>query len=511
MDRDVNASAPGVGDRRTLISGDPDYDSMRATFNAMIDRHPAQIDVCSTADEVVDAVKLARRRQLPISIRGGGHGIAGHCSGDAALVIDLRGMRHIKVDPQARTAVAQGGATWEDYDTATQRFGLASTGGTFTDTGVAGLTLGGGIGYLQGTQGFAVDTLIGIRIVTADGQLVNASADENPDLFWAVRGAGANFGVVVEFKYRVRPVTALYGGMISYGISAAAEVLRLTRDLAENGPDELTLQCVVGRRILGTTVLACFQGPESEGERLLKPLRRAGQIEADALRPLSYAEMQATNPLLPFGLRHYWKGHFLHDLPDDMVEMSAEHIVNRPASGFGSLLIEFIGGAPLRVPVDSMAFNQRDARVNASALGIWADAANDGAHIVWGARVRGQDRPARHRGGVCELHVRRRRGRPTPHHVRRRQTRAAPGAQEAIRPRKCLPLQPQHPAVRLVDPRRSSSRSPGSSRKRIRRCRTRGSSQGRPLPSAEWCRPAGMSRRRRLWASPPFCSSSFPG
>lgn len=371
---------------RIISSSDPDYDSRRATFNAMIDRRPLEIHICANGDDVVRAVRRARQVGVPVSIRGGGHSVAGHCIGEGALVVDLAGMRGVEVDPIARKAVAQGGATWEDYDAATLRYGLASTGGTFIDTGIAGLTLGGGIGYLMGTHGFTVDTLTGVRMVTASGEMVRVSEVENADLFWAVRGAGANFGVVVEFEYRLQPVGELYGGVISYPLSAAADVLRVTRDLAMEAPDELTLQYIAGRPTADTTVLACFQGRKEDGERLLRPLRRAAPVETDALRVLGYAEMQATNALLPFGLRHYWKGHFLRSLPDELIEVSADHITHRPDSGFSTLLVEFIGGAPLRVPAEAMAFNQRDARVNASALGIWAKQEADVENMSWARR-----------------------------------------------------------------------------------------------------------------------------
>lgn len=372
-----------VRDSSVVTAGHPDYDSLRASFNGMLDRRPVQINVCRSVEDVVAAVRSARERQLPVAIRGGGHSVAGNSVGDGALVVDLRGMRRVEVDPRALTATAQGGATWADYDTATQKFGLASTGGTFTDTGIAGLTLGGGIGYLQGTQGYAVDTLIGVRLVTAEGEIVSASVEQNADLFWAVRGAGSNFGVVVELVYRLSPVGELYGGTITYPLSAAADVLAATRDLADRAPDELVLQCVVGRRTGETTVLVCFQGPASEGERLLEPLRGAAPVKVDAVRPLTYLEMQAQNELFPFGLRHYWKGHFLRELPDDLVTKSAEHVLQRPETGFGTLLVEYIAGAPRRVPADSMAFGERDAKVNASALGIWMSPAADEQHIAW--------------------------------------------------------------------------------------------------------------------------------
>ena len=379
----MSAGTHNVERRRIVTSSDPDYDTRRATFNAMIDRRPLEIHVCTEVADVVAAVRRARELRVPVSIRGGGHSVAGHCIGEGAVVVDLAGMRRVVVDPASRTAVAQGGATWEDYDSATQRFGLASTGGTFTDTGIAGLTLGGGIGYLMGTQGFTVDTLIGVRLVTASGEIVRASEGENADLFWGVRGAGANFGVVVEFEYRLQLVGELYGGVITYPMSAAAEVLRVTRDLAAGAPDELTLQCAVGRRTADTTVIACFQGPEKDGEQLLRPLRKFAPVVEDAVRRLSYAQMQGTNALLPFGLRHYWKGHFLRSLPDPLIDMSVDHVAHRPRSGFDTLLIEFIGGVPLRVSADAMAFNHREALVNASALGIWTSRETDDEHVAW--------------------------------------------------------------------------------------------------------------------------------
>ena len=371
---------------RVITPADADYDRRRATFNATIDRRPLEIHICGALAHIVAAVRRARELEAPISIRGGGHSVAGHCIGEGAVVVDLSGMRRVRVDPVRRLAVAEGGATWEDYDSATTRYGLASTGGTFMDTGIGGLTLGGGIGYLMGTQGFTVDTLVGVRLVTAEGEVVRASEDENPELFWGMRGAGANFGVVFEFEYRLQPVPQLYGGSISYPLAASAEVIHAVRDLAAEAPDQLHLQCIVGRRTPVTTVLACFQGAAEMGECLLQPLRHVAGVVADDLRQLTYSEMQATNPLLPFGLRHYWKGHFLRSLPDDLVGLSAAHAQERPESGFATILIEFINGAPLRVQNEAMAFNQREATVNASALAIWADPAADAEHAAWARR-----------------------------------------------------------------------------------------------------------------------------
>lgn len=379
----MSTVAQGRQERRIVTPSDPEYDAHRATFNGTVDRRPAEIHVCTQEDDVLAAVRRANELGAPIAVRGGGHSVAGHCVGDGAVVIDLAGMRRVTVDPDARTAVAQGGATWQDYDSETLSCGLASTGGTFLDTGIGGLTLGGGIGYLMGTQGLTVDTLSAVRLVTADGDVVRAAADENEELFWGIRGAGGNFGVVVEFEYQLQPLSDLYGGMISYPFAAAADVITVARNLAVEAPDELVLQALAGRRTADTMVLVCFQGGADEAESLLRPLREAAPVTNDALRPLSYAEMQATNALLPFGLRHYWKGRFLKSLPDDLIRFSVEHTADRPASGFSTLLIEFINGAPLRVPADAMAFNQRDATVNASALAIWADPQADEEHVSW--------------------------------------------------------------------------------------------------------------------------------
>jgi FAD/FMN-containing dehydrogenase len=364
-----------------------DFESRRTAFNGMIDRNPAYIVRCSSVDDVRGAVRFAREKGLPISVRGGGHGIAGLCIGEGAVVVDLVGLRDVKVDPDTKTAVAGGGATWEEYDNATQAHGLASTGGTFTDTGIAGLTLGGGLGHLMGKLGLSIDNLIGAHVVTADGEGVKASETENADLFWALRGGGGNFGVVTHFEYRLHPVTELYGGMIVFPPDAAPQVLRVVRDAMADAPDELVMMSLIGTdgesRMDANIVSACYQGASAEAERLLAPVRSVAEPMIDLLRPLSYTEMQATFPLMPFGLRHYWKGHFLRQFPDDLIDAAYDHFNTRPQPSLSGLLFEFIGGAPTRVPSDSMAFSQRDARFNVSALGVWEDPALDDGHVRW--------------------------------------------------------------------------------------------------------------------------------
>ncbi len=369
---------------RLVRPSDPEYDRLRATFNAAIDRRPAAIVICRRAEDVVRAVELATSDGLPIAVRGGGHSVAGHGVCDGGLVIDLSGMRVVDVDPVRRIAIAQGGATWEDFDRATQVHGLASTGGTDAGTGIAGLTTGGGIGFLMGKHALAVDNLRGAEVVTADARLVWASEDENGDLFWALRGGGGNFGVVTRFEYRLHPVAEVYGGMITYPFAATKEVLARLDDLLPDVPDEFTFQLQLNwdpdkGKVL--QLVACSLGRPSDGTRLLAGLRRIPPL-VDTIRPRTYLEMQATYGKAPMGLRHYWKGRFLRSLPDEVVRLSIESYERRPQAP-GLILIEAITGAPTRIPNEAMAYNQRDARFNASALGMWTGAADDAEQIAW--------------------------------------------------------------------------------------------------------------------------------
>jgi FAD/FMN-containing dehydrogenase len=363
---------------------DPEYDMRRATFNATIDRRPEAIVICRCTDDVLRSVELAEKENLPIAVRGGGHSVAGHSVCDGGLVIDLSGMRAVAVDPYRRVAVAEGGATWEDFDRATQMHELATTGGTDPDTGIAGLTLGGGIGFLTGKHGLTVDTLRGAELVTADARVVWASEKENEDLFWALRGGGGNFGVVTRFEYRLHPVTDVYGGMITYPLTSATEVLARLGELLPEAPDELTCQLTFGcdeemGRVL--KFAACYLGRPADGASLLASLRRISMI-ADTIESRSYLQMQAIYGKVPFGLRHYWKGHFVRSLPHEVVKLSVETYENRPV-GLSELLIEPITGAPTRVSNPVMAYNQRDARFNVSAMAVWTDPAHDAEQTAW--------------------------------------------------------------------------------------------------------------------------------
>jgi FAD/FMN-containing dehydrogenase len=363
---------------------DPEYDRLRATFNATINREPEAIVICRRTDDVLRAVELAAKENLPIAVRGGGHSVAGHSVCDGGIVIDLSGMRAVVVDPHRRTAVAEGGATWEDFDRATQVHGLATTGGTDAATGIAGLTLGGGIGFLTGKHGLTLDNLRGAELVTADARVVWASDQENDDLFWALRGGGGNFGVVTRFEYGLHPVGDVYGGMITYPLSSATEVLARLGELLPEAPNELTCQLTFAcdeemGRVL--KFAACYLGRPADGASILASLRRISPI-ADTIQRRSYLQMQAIYGKVPFGLRHYWKGHFIRSLPDEVVKLSVETYEGRP-EGLSEILIEPITGAPTRVPNLAMAYNQRDARFNASAMAVWTDPANDAEETAW--------------------------------------------------------------------------------------------------------------------------------
>jgi hypothetical protein len=303
---------------------DAGYDAARALYNAMIDKRPALIVRCPGVADVVAAVGFAREHELAVAVRGGGHNVAGKAMCDGGLVIDLSPMRGVRVDPGARTARAQSGVLWGELDRATQRFGLATTGGTVSTTGIAGLTLGGGLGRLMGKHGLSCDNLLSVDVVTADGRVVTASAEENQNLYWAMRGGGANFGVATSFRYRLHPVGTVLGGMLLHPLARAEAVLRFYRGFAAEAPDELTTFPVLltspdGHPMLA--VLACYAGPIETGERVRGPLRAFGRPLADQIRPAPYAEVQAgLDPAFPPGLRNYWKSNFLTDFSDAIID-----------------------------------------------------------------------------------------------------------------------------------------------------------------------------------------------
>lgn len=366
-----------------ITPDDRGYPAARMTFNGMLDRRPVLVAQPLDVDDVVAAVNFARAIDVPVAVRGGGHGVAGLCVGDGSVVVDLRLMRDVRVDPQTMSAACSGGALWEDLDPPCLRHGLATTGGTFGDTGVAGLTLGGGIGHLTGLHGLTLDNLLAATMVTADGAVVRASSAENQDLFWALRGGGGNFGVVVEFTFQLHPVEQLLGGLLVYDLADAPSVASAWRDLMTSAPDELLCVMGLGRTLLGDErayVSVAYFGDLTDGHEIIRPLLDAATPTVDAVRPMYYAELQEVFGRMPFGLRNYWSGRFLRELPDDVITLAAEHV--RPHHISATILLEPLHGAAARVSPDATAFAGREAAFNATFLGFWQDPAVDETQIA---------------------------------------------------------------------------------------------------------------------------------
>jgi FAD/FMN-containing dehydrogenase len=374
--------------------GSDGYEDARRIFNATVDRRPAVIVGCRSVDDVVAAVRAARAAGLSIAVRGGGHGIAGHAMADGALVVDLRLMRSVEVDPVRRRARVQGGALWEDVDRATLAHGLATTGGTFGDTGVGGLTLTGGIGYLMGTYGFSCDNVMRAVVVTADGSVVVAGEGGDPELLWALRGGGGNFGVVTEFEFALYPLGPIHVGGFAVHLDHAEEALTAFADIARGAPPELVLLAV------GPTTqvrqppdqppvspseylrfAGIYQGDLAAAEAALAPMRTLPGV-VGGFAAMTYDAVQAMTGLLPFGLRNYWKGYFLRDLDAASISHLATAARRRPG-GLSFLLLESIGGHAHDEPAGGTAFGQRAARWNVSGLGIWEDPADDSAQVGW--------------------------------------------------------------------------------------------------------------------------------
>jgi FAD/FMN-containing dehydrogenase len=399
-------------DGTVIMPSDATYDDARRTFNGTIDKRPALIVQCRSTADVVAAVRSARALDLPIAVRGGGHSVAGHAVADGALVVDLRHMRRVDVDPEWRIARAQGGAQWLDIDTATTAHGLATVGGTFVDTGIAGLTLTGGIGYLMGTQGLTCDTLVGAEVVSAVGSVVRAGDDGDPELLWALRGGGGNFGVVTEFEYALQPLGDLQFARLVVPVAETRRALEAATALAPVMPDELNLIATGPGLdappdrlpdpaldpvifVLGFT----FQGSTADAEAAIEPLRALREVPGvrGEFVPVTYAELQSRTGILPFGLRHYWKGHFVRDLDANAIDAVVEAAQHMPP-GHSTMLLEAITGRARQEPVGGASFGQRGARWNMTALGIWEDPAHDAENIAWVRRTADALRPSSYTG-----------------------------------------------------------------------------------------------------------------
>lgn len=369
-----------------LRPADASYDDARRVWNGMIDRKPALIARCAGAGDVVRAVRFASEHNLVVAVRGGGHNAAGLGMCDDGIVIDLSGMKDVQVDPALRVARAEGGVTWGKFDRATQAHGLATTGGAISMTGIAGLTLGGGLGWLMRSYGLACDNLLAVDMVTADGRTVRASAAENQDLFWGVRGGGGNFGVVTTFEYQLHPVTTLLGGMIVHPLARAREVLRFYRDFARTAPDALTVFAGMMHSPEGVPIvalLAAYNGPIEEGEQAIRPLREFGPPVADQIGPIPYVALQSMlDAGFPAGLQVYWRSEFLTNVSDDAIDTAVSHF-ERVTSPISAVLFEQFGGAVARVGRDDTAYDHRDADFNLVLVSRWEDPADADRHIAW--------------------------------------------------------------------------------------------------------------------------------
>jgi len=366
--------------------GDPAYDTARRIWNASVDKHPGIIARCSGVADVVDAVNFARENDLLVAVRGGGHNVGGRALCDGGMVIDLSRMKGIHIDAKNRSARVQAGATLGDIDRETHLYGLAVPAGVVSETGIAGLTLGGGVGWLVRKYGLTCDNLLSCDIVTAEGTLLTASAADNGDLFWALRGGGGNFGVVTSFEYRLHPVSSVLGGMIVYPRSQAIEVLRFYRTFTQSAPEELTAYAALLHTPDGTPaigVAACYCGHLVTGEQALKPLRGFGSPLLDAIQPMPFPQMQSLlDGAFPAGNQNYWKSTFLRELSDEAIGVLVEH-ANRATSPLTAVVIEYYGGAASRVGISETAFAHRAAQYNVGILAQWTDPAKSQRHIEW--------------------------------------------------------------------------------------------------------------------------------
>ena len=370
----------------SLLPGDAGYDGARRIWNAMIDKRPALIARCSGTADVINSVNFARENGLLISVRGGGHNFPGNSVCNDGLMIDLSQMTGVRVDPAARTVRAQGGTKWGAFDHETQAFGLAAPGGTDLDTGIAGLTLGGGIGWLSGSYGLSCDNLVSADVVTAAGRSLTASADENPDLFWALQGGGGNFGVATSLEYRLQPVgPKVLAGFLVYSFDKVREFFALIGELTANMPDEMNLITFLTTLPEGggkaCTILLCYHGSIEEGERVIRPLREFGLPLIDDVRPMTYTEAQ-TLALAPQGRQNYLKSHFMKQVSDDAVDIMLDYF-ERVTSPLSAVFFQYLGNAARRVAAGETAFGHRDALCEWGVNSVFLDPGESEVHVRW--------------------------------------------------------------------------------------------------------------------------------
>jgi FAD/FMN-containing dehydrogenase len=387
-------SREAVDQLRSAVAGevctpeDGGYDQVRQIHNGMIDKRPAVIVRCQNTADVVDAVKFAREHDLEISIRGGGHNVAGRAVTDGGLMVDTQTMKGVHVDPASRRVRAQPGLTWNEYNRATAAYGLATTGGVVSTTGIAGLTLGGGLGWLMGKYGMAVDNVRSVEVVDANGQILIADERQHTDLYWALRGGGGNFGVASWFEYDAHPVSTVFGGLIAFALPDAPRVWEFFGDFSADAPDELVLMMALvhapdgsGHKI--AAVVMCHCGDLSDGEKAAAAIRKAASPLIDMLGPLPYP---VQNTLLdagfPKGARNYWKSAYFKEITAETVALMVDRFAQTPSIMTG-MVIEHFHGAVTRVPATLTAFPHREPGYNLVIPGVWPDAKDDDANIAW--------------------------------------------------------------------------------------------------------------------------------
>jgi len=392
---------------QVLTPEDPGYDEARTLWNAMIDRRPALILRAAGTADVMVGVQFARAEGLELAVRGGGHSLPGSSSTDGGIVLDLSAMKGIRVDPHARRATVQPGATWGDLDHETQAFGLATTGGLVSTTGVAGLTLGGGIGWLMRRHGLACDNLLAADVVTADGRIVRASADDHQDLLWGLRGGGGNLGIVTAFEFALYPVgPTILGGPVFFPGSDAAEIARRYREYASDLPDEMTTALnfttapplpFLPADTHGTPVvvaLGCYAGPIEEGEKAAMGLRELGSPIADLMGPMPYLGLQGfLDPLYAPGERNYFKAGYLRELTDDVIEQIVRFHGSKPGPS-SEIHVQHLGGAVAREPEGGSAFSGRDGSFVLNVVARWHEPSDDVAQMTWAQDLYASVEPA---------------------------------------------------------------------------------------------------------------------
>jgi FAD/FMN-containing dehydrogenase len=365
---------------------DDEYDSSRAVFNAMIDRRPVAILRCHDTSDIARGIAFARRHGLPVSVRGGGHNVAGNAVCDDGLLLDLAPMKTVQIDPAGRVARAGAGLLLGELDRRTQVYGLATPLGVVSLTGIAGLTLGGGLGWLNRKHGLACDNVIGAEVVTADGAVLQVGPDRHPDLFWALRGGGGNFGVVTEFTYRLHPVGPVLAGAISHPLKAAPEFLTLHDELIRSAPDDLSTAVSLAHGATGepvVTVAVCWCGPHDDGRAVLAPLASWGRPVFRQIQSVPYAEWQrGPDPGFPRGRLHYWKAGWLRSLTDAAITTLLDRLCSMPST-FSGIGLQRMGGAAARVAPGATAFAHRAEQYDMLVLSQWADPAGSEQNIGW--------------------------------------------------------------------------------------------------------------------------------